>query len=172
MVKIKDRILLGFVAGLGGNAVKTAIGKLARKLNWSEFNGTEKAAGMLLPAHKVTTPGGKLVGYIADNVIAGMLGVATVYMLSVAGKDRAALKGALSGQVMWSVLYGVFSTLGATKVYPPAPKTVLTEFAGHTAYGAVTATLATRLGNRGLFDRSIPLIEGAVENRPEHRPER
>jgi hypothetical protein len=171
MVKIKDRFLLGAVAGLGGNLVKTAIVKLAKRFNWSEFNGSEKAAGMLLPAHKITQPSGRLVGYIADNVIAITLGTAAVYMLSLAGRDKAALKGALSGQVMWSIFYGVLSTMGATQVHPPAPKTVLTEFVAHTAYGAATAALATKLGDPDLFNGSVPLIASPVgKNHVEQHP--
>jgi len=170
MAKIKDRLLLGAVTGLGGNIAKMLIIKTARKLNWAEFDGAEKAAGMLVPAYKTTQPLGRVVGIFADNVIAGILGVTTVYMLSITGKDKATTKGALAGQAMWCALYGVLTTMGATVVHPPAPKTVLTEFAGHTAFGAVAATLAAKLGDPGLFNGDIPLSAGTVKQAETYRP--
>jgi hypothetical protein len=156
-MKISDRLMLGFVAGLGGNIAKLAIGTLAQRLNISEIDGPGIAAGMLTPAYKLISPEGKAVGILADSVIAGLLGVGTVYMLSITGKDKALLKGALTGQVMWQSLYGVMATMGATKVQPFSPKTVLTEFVSHTAYGTVAAAIAVKLGDDKLFTGAAPL---------------
>lgn len=94
---------------------------------------------------------------MADSVVAGLVGVVTVYVLSITGQDRAKLKGALTGQTVWTALYGVLGTMGATKVYPVSPGTVLSEFAAHSAYGAVTTFLATKLGDPGLFNGELPI---------------
>jgi hypothetical protein len=99
MASIKDRLILGLIAGLGGNIAKTIVGETAKKLKLAEIDGPEKAAGMLIPPYKIADPKGKAVGYIADNIIAGILGVVTVYALSLSGRDKAVLKGALSGQM-------------------------------------------------------------------------
>lgn len=157
MAKIKDRLILGAIAGLGGNIAKNIIVKTAKKLKWAEVDGAEMAAGMLIPPYRIADPEGKVVGYIADNIIAGMLGVATVYTLSLSGKDKAVLKGVFTGQAAWAILYGLLTTMGATKVHSVSPKSVLSEFAGHTAFGALTAYLATKLGDPGLFTGKIPL---------------
>jgi hypothetical protein len=37
----------------------------------SEIGGPERAAGMLVPAHKVGEPPGRTVGYLAASIIAG-----------------------------------------------------------------------------------------------------
>lgn len=163
MKKINDRLLLGAIAGLGGNLVKTAIMNIAIKKRFAEINGFEKAAGMLIQPFEIADTRGKIVGYIADTVMAGILGVTTTYMLSFTGKNHAALKGGLYGQAMWTVLYGVMATMGATKVEPVSPKTVLSEFVAHTAYGAVTAELVSRLGEPALFDGTIPLSSSPVQ---------
>ncbi|HBX23184.1 MAG TPA: hypothetical protein DEF34_06085 [Desulfotomaculum sp.] len=159
---IKDRFLLGIVSGLTGNAVKIALGSLAMKYNLSEFDGPVRASSMLLPAHKITGKRGKVVGYLADNIIAATLGIVSVYALSITGKDRATLKGALAGGMMWTALYGVFGTMGATRIRAALPKTALTEFFVQTVYGAVTATVASKLGASGLFENTIPLSASAV----------
>lgn len=163
MKRIADRLLLGVLAGLGGNVVKLLIGRMAVRLGYAEIDGPQRATGMLVPSHKVADPLGKAVGWLADGVIGIMLGVGMVYVLSVSGKDQAVLKGTLAGQVMWTALYGVLATMGATKVKPVSPKTVLSEFIGHTAYGAVTAALVTNLGDEGLFTGEIPISAGSIK---------
>ena len=101
-----------------GNLIKLAISIAAKKMNLAELDGSQIAAGMLVPGHKIATSKGKIIGYIADATIAGILGTVTVYVLSVTGKDKAMLKGTLSGQAAWTGLYGVLGTMGATKVGP------------------------------------------------------
>jgi len=75
MAKIKDRLILGAVVGLGGNLIKLVIGKAAMRLKIAEIDGPERASGMLIPPHKIATTEGKIVGYAADSIIAGILGV-------------------------------------------------------------------------------------------------
>ncbi len=157
MAKIEDRLLLGAIAGLGGNILKLSILEIAKRLKWAEFNGTDAATGILLPAHKVAEPKGKLVGILGDATIAGVLGVTITYVLSITGKDKALFKGASSGMFMWTALYGAMGSIGLTKVKPSSPKTVLSQFIGHAAFGAVAAALATQLGDPSLFTGKIPL---------------
>lgn len=156
MGKIRDRVLLGVLSGLGGGAVKNVISEFLISRGLTEYGGPARAAGMLVPAHKITTKRGRLVGWIADATISGILGVACVYALSATGKEKAPLKGALiSGGAAWTALYGALGAMGMTQVQDPAPKTVLSEFLVHTVYGAVTATIATYLGDEGLFKGNI-----------------
>ena len=86
MTKMQDRVLLGVLAGLGGGLVKNAVSELLIRRNLAEYGGPARAAGMLVPAHKITTPRGRIVGWLADTTISGMLGVASVYALSFTGK--------------------------------------------------------------------------------------
>ncbi|MBS3946826.1 MAG: hypothetical protein KGZ57_00790 [Dethiobacter sp.] len=150
-MKIKDRLVLGVVCGLVANVAKMSLMSLAKKRNWAEITGMEKSAGMLLPAHQAYSPYGKIVGNVADNVVATMLGVGTVYMLTFTGKDKALLKGLAFGEAMWVSFYGVLSTMGATQVGPLSPKTVLCEMVGHAVFGATATLTATTLGDPALF---------------------
>lgn len=112
---------------------------------------------MLVPPHSIADPKGRLIGYMADSAIASLLGIASVYALSVTGSDKAVLKGAFAGQSMWTLLYGVMGTLGATKVAPVSPQTVMAELVGHTVFGATVALIATALGDPMLFTGGTPL---------------
>ncbi|MBS4008898.1 MAG: hypothetical protein KGZ45_10830 [Clostridium sp.] len=156
-MKIRDRFTLGIVCGLAGNVVKMSLMSLAKKKNWAEITGQEKSAGMLLPSHQAYSPSGKIVGIAADNVVAAMLGVGTVYMLTSTGKDKALLKGLAFGEATWVSFYGVLSTLGGTLVGPLSPKTVLCEMVGHAVFGATAAITATTLGDPALFPKKKQL---------------
>lgn len=101
MKKIKDRLILGVLSGIGGNLAKHLVQRFAMSKKWAEVDGPARAAGMLVAGHKISTPGGKVVGYLADSVVAGIVGVATVYVLSLTRHDRAKLKGVLTAQTVW-----------------------------------------------------------------------
>lgn len=171
MAKIKDRLLLGAIAGLGGNIIKIGMMQIAKRLKIAEFDGAETAAGILLPAHKLAEPRGKIVGYMGDAIVAGTLGVATTYILSLTGKDNAPLKGALSGMFMWTALYGATGSMGISKVRPASPKTVLSQFIAHSAYGAVAAALTTQFGDPGLFTGKIPLSASSQSHPTANQPQ-
>ena len=157
-MKIQDRFLLGALAGVIGNIPKTIWGKTMMHYGISEINGVERAAGMLVPAHLSFTLKGQVIGSLADFVIAGTLGVATTYALALTGKDKATLKGALTGQAAWTGLYGVLGTMGASTVKPVSLNTILVELVGHTLYGATTATVVALLGDPKLFNGQKPLF--------------
>lgn len=149
--------MLGVLGGAGGNLAKLVIGNIGHRLKVAEVDGPDIAAGMFIPPHRLAVSEGKIVGVLGDFVIAGILGVSTVYLLSLTGKNHAAIKGAIAGQFMWQELYGMLATAGVTRVNQYSPKTVLNEFLSHTVYGLVTATLAAKLGDEGLFNGEIPL---------------
>lgn len=163
MLTINDRTMLGAVAGLAGNVAKNAVGLVLQDMKLMELGAPTRAAGMFIAPHKVGTPKGRAVGLISDNLIAVVLGVAMVYLLSISGRDKAVLKGMASGQTMWTTLYGVLATMGATKIYPLSPKSHLSAFVSHTFFGLVTALVASELGDRRLFDGSIPLTASPLD---------
>ncbi|MDP4127219.1 MAG: hypothetical protein Q8912_09775 [Bacillota bacterium] len=149
MLKIKDKMLLGIVAGLGANTVKLTLNTIFKELKWIEMGSTERALGIFLPSHTLTQKKGRIIGYLADSTVASLLGVIFTYVLSKTGKNKAVLKGSIFGQSSWALLYGVLGTLGATKISPGSPNTVLAEFISHTAFGATSTYLITKFGDSG-----------------------
>lgn len=158
MRRINDRLILGVLAGVLGNLPKAAVELAGKMTGWAESDCPDRAAGMLVPRRQVHSKKGRIIGRVADMVMAAMLGVATTYALSATGKDKAVLKGVVLGQTMWTMLYGVLGTLGTTRVRTVQPRTALTELVGHTVYGAATAGLAVALGDPGLFTGKIPYV--------------
>jgi hypothetical protein len=170
-LKIKDRLLLGVIAGLGANIPKIIIGKTGLRLKTADLHGPQIAAGIFLPGHNLAQTTGKIVGYMADATIAGILGVVTVYGLSFTGKDHYLLKGAATGQALWQGGYGLLSSFGVTQVYTQRPKTVLNEFVSHTVYGIAAAAIAANLGDESLFSGKVPISASAApaQGRQTHR---
>lgn len=151
MKKIKDRFFLGIISGLGGNIAKIAVESFLRKTGFSSGDGRRTAAGIFLKKSDIDTTYGKVVGTIADNMIAAGLGVTCSYWLTLMGKDYYFLKGAGLGAAEWGSLYGVLSKLGATSIYPVKPTDALSTYFSHLAYGAVKITIARHLGDERLF---------------------
>jgi hypothetical protein len=172
-MKIKDRLLLGLVAGLGANIPKLLLGRAAMKMKMAEMNGPEIAAGIFVPGHQLTTIPGKVIGYIADATISGILGATTVYALSFTGKNSYVLKGAVMGQIMWQGLYVILGSFGGSQVKPGTPKTILAEFVNHTVFGITAATIAANLGDEALFSGKLPMSASAPsqdQQQPQTRP--
>lgn len=151
MKKMTDRFFLGIISGLGGNAAKMAVEKFFNRINFSRANGSKTAAGIFLKKSDISTPYGKIVGTIADNMIAAGLGVTCSYWLTLMGKDYYLLKGAGLGALEWSALYGVLSKLGATSIYPVKPPDALATYVSHLAFGATKITIMVMLGDERLF---------------------
>ncbi|MCR6546018.1 hypothetical protein [Dehalobacterium formicoaceticum] len=152
MKKIKDRFALGIICGLGGNISKRILENYFIKIGFSNSSGRKTAAGIFLKKHQISKPYGKVVGEIADHMIAAGLGVTCVYWLSFMGKDHYLLKGGGLGAAEWTSLYGVASHLGATHIFPVSPKDAVANFLSHVAFGTTKTFLAVRLGDEELFN--------------------
>lgn len=151
MKKITDRFWVGVISGLGGNIAKMAVERFFNKIGFSQSNGYKTAAGIFLKKSDISTPYGKLVGYVADNMIAVGLGVTCSYWLTLMGKDKYILKGAGLGAAEWGSLYGVLSKLGATSIFPVKPQDALATFVSHAVFGATKITITAMLGDERLF---------------------
>ncbi len=151
MHKIKDRFWLGVISGLGGNVAKMGVEKIFNKTGFSRSYGYKTAAGIFLKKADVSTPYGKAVGVIADNMIAAGLGVTCSYWLTLMGKDKYLLKGAALGAFEWASLYGVLSKLGVTAIFPVKPADSLATFVSHLAFGATKIVVTANLGDSRLF---------------------
>jgi hypothetical protein len=161
---IKDRFILGALSGAVGSLAKSLIVGGFKSLGLAEFNGSETAAGMLLPAHKVNTQSGRIVGHITNVMLGMAFGGCMTYALSASGKDKAIIKGTGMSAVFWTFFYGNYANMGGSTVRPALPSTILSNLVGHLGYGVTTSYMITRLGDPALFSNEIPLINTQQEN--------
>jgi hypothetical protein len=159
MKKIADRFWIGVISGIGGNIAKMSVETFFNQIGFSKSNGYTTAAGIFLKRSDVSTPYGRVVGIIADNMIAVGLGVTCSYWLTLMGKDKYLLKGAGLGAAEWASLYGVLSKLGATAIFPVKPKDALATYISHLAFGATKIAIAANLGDSRLFKPSNLTME-------------
>ena len=157
MKKIKDRLLLGVVVGLGSNIVKNSLNLGWGLIGWSDLGSQQRATGMFLPRDKMASRKGKVVGYLADQTVACLIGCATVGVFSCTGKNKPVFRGSSLGATAWLMLYGVLGTFGATKINSKSPNTMLAEFASHLAFGATSGYLIDTIGDDDLFNGKIPM---------------
>ncbi len=162
-MKIKDRLVVGVIAGLGANVIKIGIEQAALRMGLTKETGAKKAAGFFVSARKYNTPQGKVVGFLADNTIAGFLGVFAAYLFTFTGKDNYIFKGAAIGNMSWSSFYGIMTQMGATKTKSNDPNSFLASFVSHTAFGITKSVILTRIADPALFKPHFESL-GVPEN--------
>ncbi len=154
-MKITDKVLLGAMAGLGGHMLKMMVQKGAKEYVFLETGSVDVPPGSFIPAHKLREPLGSAACHAADSALAALFGIGTVCILACTGRDKAVLKGALAGQTMWS-LYGSLTDMTTAKAKPASLKAVLFSQFNHMLFGAATATIASLMGQTGMFAGDSP----------------
>lgn len=153
MLKIKDRVTLGVIAGLCGNLVKTAIDEISLrgKISQRSFRGT--ASGVWVSnKSEATSIKGQILGGILDFGTGVLGGIGTVYLLSKTGKDQLTTKGLVSGITIGSSITALLSAFPSNKVRPKDAASNLSYMVSHAAYGLVTTYVAAKLGDPLLYD--------------------
>ena len=149
MQKIKDKIFLGFVAGMIGAMPGRILNKAEFELGITDSRYEEMASMLFVTkrdAHKVK---GKSVGTIANSLLTSATGVTTTYVLTKTGRDYAALKGIGISSMAWLGIYGLSTQAKVRKSKKPIA--ALLSYLDHVIFGATTATLVSMLGDDSLF---------------------
>lgn len=151
MKKIKDPILMGVIAGLVGNLLKTTGSLFTEKIGMNQTNYSKMAGSLFMSKKSTKSELGKKVGYLADAAIGAGMGVGYIYVLKLTGKDHALMKGVGYGHGAWTLFMGGANKLGVASMHPLSPKSVLSTYIEHTLYGLGAYLVATKLGDENLF---------------------
>jgi hypothetical protein len=153
---IRDRVILGMVAGLVGNTVKDISDAALNRSGFGKGSYWQLGTELMAGKQYTGTPMGKAVGHLTDAVIGSALGVVIVYALSLTGRDYYAVKGAGAGTLGWLMTFGILGSIsrGLRDTFPVGPQSAVSGFANHALFGATTALVAVRLGDSGLFGRA------------------
>ncbi|KLU67853.1 hypothetical protein DEAC_c02600 [Desulfosporosinus acididurans] len=149
MEKIKDRIFLGFIAGMIGAIPGRLLNKLEFKLGITDSRYEEMASMLFVSrrdAHKIMGNG---VGKIANGLLTSANGITTAYVLSKTGRDHAMLKGIGISSMAWLGIYGISTQAQVRKSNKPIA--ALLSYLDHVIFGATTATLVSTLGADSIF---------------------
>lgn len=152
-MKIKDRVVLGLLAGFVGNIVKTAIDEVSLRKRISQRSFRETASGVWVSKRsEAVNLKGQVLGGLFDFGMSSMGGVSIVYLLSKTGRDHVILKGIISGVAFGSAITATLSAFPNNKVRPKDAASNLSYMFAHAAYGVVTTAVAAYLGDSSLFD--------------------
>lgn len=158
---LRDRLTLGVLAGLVGNAAKNAVDVVLRAGRQDQMGFSDLAARIFVPKQEAVTDAGRFLGRLADYGLAAAYGVPTVYLLSRTGTDSLLLKGSLMGVVTWGVGLGLARNLGLGKTGPLDAGANLRMLLAHVVGGMVTAQVAACLADEEVLPR------GEARRRPQ-----
>lgn len=154
MFKIKDRILLGTVAGLAGVIAKTIIDEISHKQKLSQRSFRETAAGVWVKkSSEARSIQGQLLGCLLDIGMSIAGGIGTVYLLTESGRDHLITKGIVSGVGLGSFIDFLIGSLPQNKIKPTDATSHLSYMTSHAVYGLVTTVMVAKLGHASLFDK-------------------
>jgi len=146
MVKVKDKVALGTIAGILSNVIVTIIDIVFYKLDVIKFLHFHIAASVYFPISEVHTLPALIVGAIADFTLAAYLGVIIVYTLFYTGTDYSYVKGLGIVFAFWLFIYGIIERLNIARIDPTDPGTNLVHLAIHIILGLLTSWIIVKHG--------------------------
>lgn len=153
MKGIRDRVMLGALAGLAGNAVKTAIDEVSLHYQISQRPFRMTASGVWLPSSKQAGElKGQILGGVFDFGLSALGGVGLVYLLTRTGRDHYLAKGFIYGMAFGSAVNAMLSYLPHNRVRPKDAASNLSYLVAHALYGLAAGAVAAHLGHPSLYD--------------------
>ncbi|MTI85653.1 MAG: hypothetical protein FH756_17585 [Firmicutes bacterium] len=155
MKKIKDRIILGAISGVVTSVPVQIIDALLHERGITDVPYGYSASRIFLAKNKTKSPASKALSALINFTNAGLVGTTIAYTLSLTGKDKAIIKGAGVGTIMWVSIAGLLSNVGLN-VQSKKPATPLLSFAEHVIFGTVCSSIITKISDDSLFpDKDI-----------------
>jgi hypothetical protein len=162
MHRIKDRLILGLIAGLGANLIKEAIAETGVHSGLAKYTCKRIIPLVLLNKKEAKTWKGWALGITSDMTIAGLTGILLTYILSFTGKDYSRLKGIIVSNGILDQVFNAFSmTLPQVK---KDPNSNLLCRGIHAVFGITAAFIITSLGDPTLFGKNYSLPEEKQKN--------
>jgi|GEM_PF-366543 len=150
MGKIKDRIFLGIVTGVISSIPGRLLNACEYRAGLTEAKYGQLAANLFVDKKKADTMEGRVIGAIANGILTGVGGTFAVYLLSMTGRDKAAVKGMGIGLLLWLALFGLTPRAGVVE-RPRKPLTSLLGLIDHLIFGSLCGVIASRLGDDSMF---------------------
>lgn len=151
MKKINDRIMLGLLVGLISNIPKTLSNEYFYRKGLEKRRFGDIVAGIFLPKYRLITKGATVFGIFGEFIISSFLGIPLVYFLSYTGKDKAAIKGLVTGLFGFGFLRGLLANIGIGRNYPKDVVTNAMMSWSSSLWGVTAGLITPLLGDSALF---------------------
>ncbi len=170
MFKIRDRVLLGILAGVICGLPGRVTNSVEYHLGLTDVKYGQIASSLFIPKNKVNTSEAKIIASLTNHTTISITGIIITYLLSATGRDNAVIKGTGVGSVLWIAIYGLSARLGLT-IRSKKPLSSLLSFIDHAVFGAFCGLFAAKFGHSSLFpDRNmnegekLPLIGNLTQD--------
>lgn len=174
--------MLGILAGLAGNTVKTLVDEVSLRYKVSQRPFRMTASGIWVTSRKEASQlRGQILGSIFDFGLSSLGGVGLVYLLTRTGRDHYLPKSFIFGLSFGSMVNAMLSGLPTNKVSPKDAASNLSYMVAHAFYGLVAGAVAVHLGHPSLYDTkplsdymepTVPTTEQSKRLRRRRRPPR
>lgn len=152
-MKIKDRILLGTLAGLVCGTPGRIINAVEYHFGITDVKYGQMAANLFLPKKIINTKEAQLTGCLTNQFGISLMGITVTYLLSATGRDHAVLKGMGVGSLAWTTVYGLTSRIGLTVKSKKSHAPIL-SFVDHAIFGVMCGLFVAKFGHDSLFPDS------------------
>lgn len=138
---IKDRILVGSLAGMIGSLFKNMPNFFFYKLGFVKFLYVHLAAAAHLDEAAIFTPLGLIIGFLTDTITGGAIGVAIILFLDRYGFDYWWYKGCIIANIIWLFGLGVVLNLKVVTFIPRDPVFRFASLFDHILFSLITVYL-------------------------------
>ncbi len=138
MLKVKDTIVAGVLAGWIGNVVKETLTWSFHFMGWVRYTFVHIAAGFYYSVDNLNAPLSLVTGAITDWTISGTFGVMLLLLLRYTGTDYAIFKGIGFGAIVYVITFGIGMAMDITRATLITPLPDFLLLTAHLAIGGVT----------------------------------
>lgn len=134
---LKDRVLIGGIAGALGILTRDLYSFFAKHIGFAKFYIWGMTADLFMEKQFVENFWGHVVGLLGDIIFGAAIGIVFVYFIKYTNTKNFIIKGWGMGMAAWLLLFGILlHTLPGS--HTSAPKDTLSNFSafiGHTIFG-------------------------------------
>lgn len=147
---MKDRILLGGIAGALGVIIRDVYSFFAKLAGLAKFYIWQRSADLFIEGKEVKAFFGNAVGFLADIVFGAILGIVFVYFLKFTNHKNIIIKGWGCGIFAWLFLFGILlaNLPFARETLPKDALSNFSAFIGHSIWGISTGIFTKVLLNK------------------------
>lgn len=143
---LKNKTMLGIIAGLISGLLKDIIDLITYSLKITDNLFGYLASGIFVDPKTARSASGLIVGYLADFIMDGFLGLVFVYFIKNTEPDYILSKSIGFGLSLWIFILGAVGAFKITTLPVQNPMTVLTMFFTHAFFGLVIGLIVKKYG--------------------------
>lgn len=148
MLRVKDTIAIGTLAGIIATLIFLTVNYLFKLLGYQFTSTWEATAGLFLSPQLIHTPLGYLVGFLGQYSIGISGGICMAYILKFTGYDYYILKGLGTGILYWVAGVAIIGRiLNVTQKLADEPVTNFLIILDLLIFGIISALIIVKLGN-------------------------